>query len=252
MRCLAPCGYGSPLRRQGRCTSGMRGRRSTTGCSRAGRAASSCCGSRTPTASGRRPRTSRRSSTRSSGSGSTGTRGRSTSRENAERHAEVVEQLIAGGHAYRSTAGPDEVKAFKEQHGNRGFRGEDEGDRRRAPARARRGRHRRQRRHPRRDRVRERAARRPRDRPRGRHARLPPGRRGRRRRRRHHPRRPRRRPLLQHAQADADPAGDGRADADLRAICRCCTGPTARSSPSGTAPRRCRTCARPATCRRPS
>jgi glutamyl-tRNA synthetase len=47
---------------------------------------------------------------------------------NAERHAEVVEQLIAGGHAYRSTAGPDEVKAFKERHGNRGFRGEDEGE----------------------------------------------------------------------------------------------------------------------------
>jgi glutamyl-tRNA synthetase len=46
---------------------------------------------------------------------------------NAERHAEVVEQLIAGGHAYRSTAGPDEVKAFKERHGNRGFRGEEEG-----------------------------------------------------------------------------------------------------------------------------
>jgi glutamyl-tRNA synthetase len=46
---------------------------------------------------------------------------------NAERHAEVVEQLIASGHAYRSTAGPDEVKAFKERHGNRGFRGEDEG-----------------------------------------------------------------------------------------------------------------------------
>jgi glutamyl-tRNA synthetase len=47
--------------------------------------------------------------------------------ENAPRHAEVVEQLIEGGHAYRSTAGPEEVKAFKERHGNRGFRGEDEG-----------------------------------------------------------------------------------------------------------------------------
>ena len=216
MRSSWPCGYGSLLRRQGRCTSGTRGRRSTTGCSRAGRAASSCCGSRTPTASGRRPRTSRRSSTRSSGSGSTGTRGRSTSPQNAERHAEVVEQLIADGHAYRSTAGPDEVKAFKEQHGNRGFRGEDEGTgavRLRVPdegvtvvndvirgespfenallddlviARARR------------------------------HAGLPPRRRGRRRRRRHHPRRPRRRPLLEHAQADAHPAGDGRADAGLR------------------------------------
>jgi glutamyl-tRNA synthetase len=46
---------------------------------------------------------------------------------NAERHAEVVENLIESGHAYRSTAGPDAVKAFKERHGNRGFRGEDEG-----------------------------------------------------------------------------------------------------------------------------
>jgi glutamyl-tRNA synthetase len=45
----------------------------------------------------------------------------------ADRHAEVVEQLLAGGHAYRSTAGPDEVRAYKETHGNRGFRGEDEG-----------------------------------------------------------------------------------------------------------------------------
>jgi len=46
---------------------------------------------------------------------------------NAERHAEVVQQLVDAGHAYRSTAGADEVKAFKERHGNRGFRGEDEG-----------------------------------------------------------------------------------------------------------------------------
>jgi glutamyl-tRNA synthetase len=46
---------------------------------------------------------------------------------NADRHAEVVQQLVDAGHAYRSTAGPDDVKAFKEQHGNRGFRGEDEG-----------------------------------------------------------------------------------------------------------------------------
>ena len=47
--------------------------------------------------------------------------------QNQERHIEVVERMIADGHAYRSTAGPDEVKAFKEQHGNRGFRGDDEG-----------------------------------------------------------------------------------------------------------------------------
>src|SRR3954465_978225 len=46
---------------------------------------------------------------------------------NAPRHAQVVEQLLDSGQAYRSTAGPDEVKAFKEANGNRGFRGEDEG-----------------------------------------------------------------------------------------------------------------------------
>src|SRR3954463_2063863 len=34
--------------------------------------------------------------------------------ERAPRHAEIVEQLIAGGHAYRSTAGADEVKAWRE------------------------------------------------------------------------------------------------------------------------------------------
>jgi glutamyl-tRNA synthetase len=46
-----------------------------------------------------------------------------------DRHAEVVERLIADGHAYRSTAGAEEVKAYKERHGgDRGFRGEDEGE----------------------------------------------------------------------------------------------------------------------------
>ena len=44
-----------------------------------------------------------------------------------ERHAEVVEGLIAGGHAYRSTAGPDEIAAWKAEHPDRGFRGSDEG-----------------------------------------------------------------------------------------------------------------------------
>jgi glutamyl-tRNA synthetase len=46
---------------------------------------------------------------------------------NADRHAEVVQQLLDSGQAYRSTAGPDEVRAFKEANGNRGFRGQDEG-----------------------------------------------------------------------------------------------------------------------------
>src|SRR4051795_5185291 len=48
--------------------------------------------------------------------------------ERGERHAEVVQRLLDAGHAYRSTAGPDEVRAWHEQHGNRGFRGEDEGE----------------------------------------------------------------------------------------------------------------------------
>jgi glutamyl-tRNA synthetase len=47
--------------------------------------------------------------------------------QRGERHAEVVAQLLAGGHAYRSTAGPEEVKAFKEANANRGFRGADQG-----------------------------------------------------------------------------------------------------------------------------
>ncbi len=45
--------------------------------------------------------------------------------ERAERHAEVIDQLLAGGHAYRSPATTEDVKAYKERHGaERGFRGE--------------------------------------------------------------------------------------------------------------------------------
>jgi glutamyl-tRNA synthetase len=47
--------------------------------------------------------------------------------ERAERHAEVVAQLLADGHAYHSTATTDDVRAYKAQHGQeRGFRGEAE------------------------------------------------------------------------------------------------------------------------------
>ena len=43
----------------------------------------------------------------------------------AARHAEVLEQLLASGHAYRSTATQDDVNAYKQRHGwERGFRGE--------------------------------------------------------------------------------------------------------------------------------
>ena len=48
--------------------------------------------------------------------------------QRAERHGEVVGQLLDAGKAYRSTAGPDEVRAFKEANGNRGFRGEEEAE----------------------------------------------------------------------------------------------------------------------------
>ena len=45
----------------------------------------------------------------------------------SERHQEVLEQLLAGGHAYRSNTTAEDVKAYKAQHGaERGFRGEPE------------------------------------------------------------------------------------------------------------------------------
>jgi glutamyl-tRNA synthetase len=48
--------------------------------------------------------------------------------ERAGRHAEVLAQLLQGGHTYRSTATAEDVRAFKERHGSdRGFRGEPEG-----------------------------------------------------------------------------------------------------------------------------
>ncbi len=44
-----------------------------------------------------------------------------------ERHAEVLGQLLESGHAYHSSAGAEEVRAYKERHGaNRGFRGQSE------------------------------------------------------------------------------------------------------------------------------
>ncbi len=45
--------------------------------------------------------------------------------ERSERHAEVLEQLLVSGHAYRSTATQEDVRAFKDRHGSdQGFRGE--------------------------------------------------------------------------------------------------------------------------------
>jgi len=48
--------------------------------------------------------------------------------ERSERHAGIVQRLLDEGHAYRSTAGRDEIDAWKAEHGNRGFRGDDEGE----------------------------------------------------------------------------------------------------------------------------
>jgi glutamyl-tRNA synthetase len=47
----------------------------------------------------------------------------------APRHAEVLQQLLDGGHAYRTNATGEDVKAYKSQHGaERGYRGTDEGE----------------------------------------------------------------------------------------------------------------------------
>jgi glutamyl-tRNA synthetase len=47
--------------------------------------------------------------------------------QNAERHAEALQRLLDSGHAYRTSATADDVRAFKAQHGHdRGFRGEAE------------------------------------------------------------------------------------------------------------------------------
>ena len=48
---------------------------------------------------------------------------------NEPRHRAVIEQLLADGHAYRSSATAETVKAYKERHGaDRGFRGEPEAE----------------------------------------------------------------------------------------------------------------------------
>ncbi len=45
--------------------------------------------------------------------------------QRSDRHAEVLEQLLNSGHAYRSAATQEDVRAYKEKHGwDHGFRGE--------------------------------------------------------------------------------------------------------------------------------
>src|SRR3954467_442274 len=46
-----------------------------------------------------------------------------------DRHQEVLRRLLHDGHAYRTTASADDVKAYKAEHGaDAGFRGADEGE----------------------------------------------------------------------------------------------------------------------------
>jgi len=46
----------------------------------------------------------------------------------SDRHQEVLQRLLDDGHAYRTNATAEDVKAFKAQHGgDRGYRGTDEG-----------------------------------------------------------------------------------------------------------------------------
>jgi glutamyl-tRNA synthetase len=46
----------------------------------------------------------------------------------ADRHREAFAQLLESGHAYRSSATSEDVKAWKREHGGRGFRGQAESE----------------------------------------------------------------------------------------------------------------------------
>jgi glutamyl-tRNA synthetase len=49
--------------------------------------------------------------------------------ERAERHREMLQQLLESGHAYHSSATTDDVQAYKQRHGwDRGFRGQAESE----------------------------------------------------------------------------------------------------------------------------
>jgi glutamyl-tRNA synthetase len=122
----APCACASLLRRPAPSTSAGRGRHSTTGCWPA-RGGTGLLRIEDTDRERSTPRTSTRSSRAPSGS-SRLRRQPVNSRSARERHAEVVEQLLAGGHAYRSTAGADR-SGLQGATRNRGFRGEDEGGR---------------------------------------------------------------------------------------------------------------------------
>ena len=125
---VSRCASASHRPRQAPCTSGVRGRHCTTGCSPAATAGSSLL---------RIEDTDRERSTPENVEQIFDAlrwleldhdEEPVFQSQRADRHAEVVQQLIDDGRAYRSTAGRDEIEAWHEEHGNRGFRGEDEGE----------------------------------------------------------------------------------------------------------------------------
>jgi glutamyl-tRNA synthetase len=57
--------------------------------------------------------------------------------QRAERHREALQSLLDSGHAYRSNATAQDVKAYKQRHGvQRGFRGEERDETQQQPAAA--------------------------------------------------------------------------------------------------------------------
>ena len=105
----------SPPPRPASCISAARARRCSTGCSPAITAASSCCGSRTPTRPARPRRRSTRSSTGCAGSASIGTAHEYYQSQFWARHAEVAHRLLERGAAYRCYMTQEELAAQREK-----------------------------------------------------------------------------------------------------------------------------------------
>jgi glutamyl-tRNA synthetase len=80
----------------------------------AGAAASSCCGSRIPTARARRPRRRRRSSTGMTWLGLDWDGEAVSQFERAPRHAEVAHAMLAAGTAYKCFSTQEEIQAFRD------------------------------------------------------------------------------------------------------------------------------------------
>ena len=120
--------FDSRHRRPAICTSAAPAPRSSTGSTRAGTAARSCCASKTPTSSGRRPTWSPAFSTACAGWASTGTKGRTSvdrmrrtsSQQRLDRYRDAAARLVAQGHAYYCYCSPERLRDEREQAEQRG------------------------------------------------------------------------------------------------------------------------------------